>query len=204
MPRKTFIAGSPLLANEVNTFLMTQAVQTYADAAARTTALPTPTEGQIVYLNDVNIYQASHGGALWYPVAGQMPYIELTKTASQNFTSGTTAIVTWAAPTIQRGGFTVLSNVVTVPTTGIYQIVASIYWTGNATGNRLLKIMKNGADYTRDGQLPPGALSYTPTSVVQLFLNSGDTISVEGFQASGGTLAALADLTRLTIRYVCP
>jgi len=204
MPRKTFTAGSPLLANEVNTFLMTQAVQTYADAAARSTALPIPTEGQIVYLNDVNQYQGSHGGATWYPVAGQMPYIELTKTASQNFTTGTTALVTWAAPTINRGGFTVLSNVITVPHTGIYQIVASIYWAGNATGGRLTKIMKNGADYTRDGGLPPGALSFTPSSVVQVYLTSGDTISVEGFQASGATLAALADLTRLTIRYVCP
>jgi hypothetical protein len=52
--RKTFVAGEILTAADVNAFLMDQAVQVYDSAAARTTALPSPLEGQVTYLKDVD------------------------------------------------------------------------------------------------------------------------------------------------------
>jgi hypothetical protein len=39
------------------------AVQTFANAAARTAAIPTPTEGIVSYLNDVNLLQTNNGSA---------------------------------------------------------------------------------------------------------------------------------------------
>jgi hypothetical protein len=47
MPRKTFLDGDPLPASDVNTFLMDQAVQTYATSSAQNTALPLPGAGQV-------------------------------------------------------------------------------------------------------------------------------------------------------------
>lgn len=204
MPRMTFTAGNDALASEVNTYLMDQAVQTYASATARNSALPTPTEGQLTYLDDLNQYQ-TYTGSTWYPVAGQMPYIELTKTASQNFTSGTAGIVvTWATPTINRGGFTVATNVITVPHTGLYDIDTAIYWAGNSNGARLTKIFVNSTEVTRSLYATGSTLAYTAASTYPSYLTAGDTITVEAYQNSGATLAAQANLTRLTIRYVSP
>jgi hypothetical protein len=39
------------------------AVQTFANAAARTAAIPTPTEGIVSYLNDTNLLQTNNGSA---------------------------------------------------------------------------------------------------------------------------------------------
>jgi hypothetical protein len=51
---KTFVNGDILDASEVNDFLMKQSVMVFADAAARTTALPSPIEGMVTYLQDAD------------------------------------------------------------------------------------------------------------------------------------------------------
>jgi hypothetical protein len=204
VPRKTFQALDVLLNTELNTFLMDQAVQTYSSQATRNTALPTPTEGQLTYVNDRNEFQATHGSGVWYPVAGQMPFIELTKNVNQSFANATTALVTWNTSGISRGGFNVALNEVTVPFNGIYTINTAIFWAGNATGSRLTKIMINGLEKTRSLVAVGANLSNTATSNLEIFLVAGETISVEAYQNSGGALNAQADLSRLTVRYVCP
>jgi len=50
--RKTFVAGDILQAAEVNGYLMDQSIMVFADAAARTTAIPTPSQGMFAYLID--------------------------------------------------------------------------------------------------------------------------------------------------------
>jgi hypothetical protein len=52
--RKTFVGGDILLASELNGFLMDQAVMVFDDAAARTTAIPSPSEGMVTYLKDTD------------------------------------------------------------------------------------------------------------------------------------------------------
>ena len=68
MPRKIFVAGEILTAADVNTNLMDQAVMVFADAAARTTAIPSPTEGMVTYLSDVNALEV-YTGAAFVPAA---------------------------------------------------------------------------------------------------------------------------------------
>jgi hypothetical protein len=51
MPRKTFVAGEVLLAQDVNQFLMDQSVMNFATSAARSSAIPTPTEGMTSYIS---------------------------------------------------------------------------------------------------------------------------------------------------------
>jgi len=59
--RKVFTAGEVLEASEVNGYLMDQAVMVFADAAARTAAIGTPTEGMVTYLQDVNALEVFNG-----------------------------------------------------------------------------------------------------------------------------------------------
>jgi hypothetical protein len=54
VPRKVFVAGEILTAADVNANLMDQAVMVFDDAAARTTAIPSPTEGMVTYLKDTD------------------------------------------------------------------------------------------------------------------------------------------------------
>jgi hypothetical protein len=63
MPRKVFTAGSVLTASDVNTYLMNQAVMTFAGTAARGSAIGTATEGMLTWLEDSNTYQYYNGSA---------------------------------------------------------------------------------------------------------------------------------------------
>lgn len=55
---KTFAVGEVLTANNVNTYLMQQTVMVFTSAAARTSAISSPSEGMVSYLTDSN--------SLWY------------------------------------------------------------------------------------------------------------------------------------------
>ena len=61
---RTFVSGEVLTAANVNGYLMEQAVMVFASASARTTALPTPSEGMVSYLTDTNATQF-YDGAAW-------------------------------------------------------------------------------------------------------------------------------------------
>jgi hypothetical protein len=87
--RKTFVGGDILLASEINTFLQDQAVMVFDDAADRTTAIPSPSEGMVTYLKDVNSLQ-QWTGAAWVSVVSGF-------TASQTITATDEA---WAVPTL--------------------------------------------------------------------------------------------------------
>jgi hypothetical protein len=50
--KKTFVAGEVLTAQDVNDYLMDQSVMKFANAAARSSAIPTPTAGMTTYLDD--------------------------------------------------------------------------------------------------------------------------------------------------------
>lgn len=66
--RKTFVGGDILLASELNGFLMDQSVMVFDDAAARGSAIPSPSEGMVTYLKDTNLVEA-YTGAAFEPVS---------------------------------------------------------------------------------------------------------------------------------------
>lgn len=66
----TFADGQVLTAAQVNTYLMEQTVMVFATAAARTTALPTPSEGMVTYRSDNNVIEYYDGSA-WQPILDQ-------------------------------------------------------------------------------------------------------------------------------------
>jgi hypothetical protein len=63
MPRKEFESFTRLDASDVNTFLMDQSVQTFAGTAARGSAIATPVEGMVTYLNDIDSLSVYNGTA---------------------------------------------------------------------------------------------------------------------------------------------
>jgi len=69
MPRKEFEAFTRLDASDVNTFLMDQSVMTFATSAARGSAIATPVEGMVTYLEDNNSLQLWNGSQ-WVLASG--------------------------------------------------------------------------------------------------------------------------------------
>jgi hypothetical protein len=63
MPRKVFTSGEVLSATDVNEFLMDQMVQTFAGTAARGSAIPSPVEGMLTYLNDSDTFEYWNGSS---------------------------------------------------------------------------------------------------------------------------------------------
>jgi hypothetical protein len=95
LPRKTFVSNEILTASDVNSFLMDQAVMVFADSAARGSAIPTPVEGMVTYLSDVNQVQA-YDGAAFKPVGGLVAVktVAKTDTFSASLTGGANTTVT--------------------------------------------------------------------------------------------------------------
>ena len=65
--RKVFTAGEVLQAADVNDYLMDQSVMVFAGTAARGSAIPSPSEGMVTYLQDsdsVQVYNGSSFGAI--------------------------------------------------------------------------------------------------------------------------------------------
>lgn len=67
MPILNFTAGQVLTAAQVNTYLMTQAVQTFASSAARSSAIATAVNGQVTFLQDTESLEFWNGSG-WVSV----------------------------------------------------------------------------------------------------------------------------------------
>lgn len=64
---KVFAAGEVLTAANVNGYLMEQTVMVFADSAARSSAIGTPTQGMVSYLQDTSTLQVY--GTAWADVS---------------------------------------------------------------------------------------------------------------------------------------
>jgi hypothetical protein len=62
--KKTFVAGEVLIAQDVNEYLMDQTVMNFASSAARSSAIPTPTQGMVSYQKDTDAIEA-YDGSKW-------------------------------------------------------------------------------------------------------------------------------------------
>jgi hypothetical protein len=96
MPRKTFMDGDVLPASDLN-LLMNQSVMTFSTSAARTTAISTPTEGMVTYLEDsdlISIYESGAWRTSLNPRGGILQVQSTTKTDAFTMASSTFADVT--------------------------------------------------------------------------------------------------------------
>jgi len=114
MPRKTFTAGEVLTAANVNTFLMDQAVMTFADSTARGTAIGTATEGMLTYLQDTNVFEYWDGSA----------YVNLVDIPTPTSPTNSTVTTAYTAVAGNAGGFvySTSSSAITVTFPDVYTI----------------------------------------------------------------------------------
>jgi hypothetical protein len=92
MPRKEFEAFTRLDASDVNTFLMDQTVMSFAGTAARGSAISSPVEGMVAYLNDSNtlsIYDGAAWGNSLSPTGGVLQVEGATSSTETTVSTGT-------------------------------------------------------------------------------------------------------------------
>ena len=78
MPRKVFEGFSILDAGDVNEYLMDQAVMSFAGTAARGSALPSPSDGMVSWLQDSDSLEIYDGSA-WESAAVQPTLVFISK-----------------------------------------------------------------------------------------------------------------------------
>lgn len=88
--RKVFTAGEVLTASNMNS-LVDQSVMNFADASARSTAISTPTEGMVTYLQSTNVVYVYDGSA-WTAIGADTVLTDVLmsgQTRESHVTSGT-------------------------------------------------------------------------------------------------------------------
>jgi len=85
--KKTFVAGEVLTAQDVNGYLMDQSIMTFASSAARSSAIPTPTEGMTSYRTDLDQLE-SYDGAAWRVTNGMALLSTTTLSGASTTISG--------------------------------------------------------------------------------------------------------------------
>jgi hypothetical protein len=127
MPFKTFAAGEILTSANVNDYLMEQSISTFANVAARTSDIPSPSEGQLAYTADTDIFSYWDGSA-WIPIVYGSSWTAFTPSTT-GITAGNGtfdfAYARHGKTIFLRGAFTlgstsaITSNVsITLPVTG--------------------------------------------------------------------------------------
>lgn len=102
MPRKTFVAGEVLAAADVNEFLADQAVMTFAGTAARGSAIASPVEGMLTYMEDTNQFEAYGGTAIGWSSASNFIFGTAVPTDGQ-VASYSTAVSGWVPADASSG-----------------------------------------------------------------------------------------------------
>jgi hypothetical protein len=105
-----FVANEILTAGAVNTNLMDQAVMVFADAAARTTALGSPSEGMVTYLEDTDSLELYT--TVWGPVSPAITRADLPAGSVLQVVS-TTKTDTFSTTSTSFTDFTGLSATIT-------------------------------------------------------------------------------------------
>ena len=151
--RKNFVAGEILTAADVNSFLMDQSVMVFDDSAARTTAIPTPSEGMVTYLKDSNQVQAFDGSA-FRPVGGILQVLSTTKVDAFSTTSASLTDITGLAvsitPSFSTSKVFVVASVMVGHTTTNVQFDLDIARDGTAVSASTAGSSRNAMSGARD------------------------------------------------------
>jgi hypothetical protein len=103
VPRKVFVAGEILTAADLQANAVDQSVMVFDDAAARTTAIPSPIEGMVTYLKDTDKLE-KYNGTAWVDAApgkiSQVVSVVKTDTFSTSLASNASTAITGLSASI--------------------------------------------------------------------------------------------------------
>ena len=213
---KLFAAGEVLTAANLQGYGIDQSVMVFASSAARTTALPAPSQGMVSFLSDsgtcwayYELYNVSTnpGGAKtagWYPTGSQGVFYG---TASRTFATGTTYsvgasgfsyteitdLLAWHQPVTNPERIT--PNI-----EGIYRVSAYLGLSGSGAGGQNKQVQKNGLQIYAFGGINSNYGAMNNVSQLVSMNGSTDYITVTGNQDSGGNMSALAAVSLEFVR----
>jgi hypothetical protein len=151
-------------------------------------------------------------GRDWFVIATLAPagpaYGTMRKGATQAIPTSTFTELTWATRTdTQAVGTTLGSTGITVVVPGLYNVTANITLDANTTGNRVVRMLKNGnVEYQGNSMVAPGSTICRMSTGGIIKCAIGDVLNVEVWQNTGANLAT--DLTtgsnRITATWVGP
>lgn len=129
--RKVWAANDVLAAADLNGYLMDQAVQVFADSAARDAALPTPTAGMVTYRTNGTVIEFYNGSAWTGLTAGSLNAQAITNT----LTTSTATAYTFG--TADQG--------TTVLFTSASAVTATVSTATALTAGQRIEVLRDGA-----------------------------------------------------------
>ena len=184
--------GQVVEAQHMNTAVR-QGVVPFADATARDTAIPSPVEGQTVWLTSLHQQQTYRPAvaswpAGWYPTGGRLPFVEIYGEASQSLTAGVDTRATLDSAAGAQGGMTVdTANSCATGPYGLYLCQARAMVASNATAG----------GFVFDSGSSAGAI--TDVAEIPTLANKGVTAAATWFHKLDASFPTIAMWHRSTV-----
>jgi hypothetical protein len=190
--KKTFVAGEVLLAQDVNDYLMDQTVMNFASDAARSSAIPTPTEGMFSVTTDNDEVDYYDGGS-WEPALRIGAWTAYTPTFV-NFTLGNGTVTSFFC----RNGKTVhLTGSITFGSTTSVGSFPGVILPVNSK-----RVEQNGAScYTDTGTFSIGGICRTTSATNLSWTMSNSTAGFGAVSATTPFTWTTNDILSWTITY---
>jgi hypothetical protein len=174
--KKTFTAGETLTASDVNSYLMEQSVMVFGGTAARSSAIPTPSEGMFAVTTDDDELDYYNGSA-WVSALPVGAWKAYTPTIS-GVTLGNASVdfvYSQIGKTVHVKGLCILGS------------------TSTMTGPLAVSVPFNWSGYNTVGQQPVGTVSFYSGSVYNyglvVSLNVATEFRLQAANAAGTYLA---------------
>ena len=198
MSRKVFTAGEVLAAADVNSFLMDQTVMSFAGTAARGSAIASPVEGMVSFLEDSNIMSIYEGGAWRTSVRSTGGILQVVNATNdtQTATTSTAFVSTGLTATITPISASSRIFIVTQTTAFVANRASFAVWTvfrGTVSGTNLGN-GTNGAAILYPSGSPGGTVKQASISLV----DSPNTTSAQTYTLAFKYLTTNDEVNLLT------